>query len=45
MLSAKMEKPTITWRFLTQLETYTNSYIKKKKKKKNNAQEQPSNAA
>ena len=44
MLSAKMEKPTITWRFLTQLETYTNSYIKKKKKK-NNAQEQPSNAA
>ena len=41
MLSAKMEKPTITWRFLTQLETYTNSYIKKK----NNAQEQPSNAA
>ena len=42
MLSAKMEKPTITWRFLTQLETYTNSYIKKKK---NNAQEQPSNAA
>ena len=43
MLSAKMEKPTITWRFLTQLETYTNSYIKiKKTMPRNNQAMQPS---
>lgn len=43
MLSTKMEKPTITWWFLTQLETHTNSYIKKKKTMpRNNQAMQPS---